>query len=131
MEKQKGYESVPTQDSLEDGAIMGSNNSRTSPNSLFRRCWQSLAALLVLAVYTLVVAVLAKKTSGQTSPFGGDIIRCECLAGAPLAFSNRSRVLSAPAMDYIKYETREVDYLDWKESSAYFGEPSKEIDSNW
>lgn len=131
MEKQKGYESVPTQDSLEDGAVMGSSNARTSPNSLLRRCWQSIAALLALAVYTLGVVVLAKKTSGQTSPFGGNIILCECPAGTPLAFADRSRVLSAPAMDYIKYETREVDYLNWKESSAYFGEPSKEIDSNW
>lgn len=81
MEKQKGYESVPTKDSLEDGAVMGSSTARTSPNSLFRRCWQSIAALLVLTVYTLGVVVLAKKTSGQTSPFSGNIIRCESLSG--------------------------------------------------
>ena len=131
MEKQKEYRPVPTQDSLDDGPVMESSNVRGSPNTLFRRCWQSITAMLALALYTLVVVVLARKTPGQHSPFGGSIIRCECLERAPLAVTDRSRVWAAPAMDYIKYETREVNYLDWKESSAYFGEPSKEIDSNW
>lgn len=94
MEKQKGYETVPTQDSLEDGPVIESSNAQTSPNNLFRRCWQSISALLALTMYTLVIVVLAEKNSCQNSPFGRNIIRCKCLESAPLAFVDRPLILS-------------------------------------
>jgi len=31
----------------------------------------------------------------------------------------------------VRYEIREIDYLNWTTSAAYFGKPSEEVDSNW
>jgi hypothetical protein len=39
--------------------------------------------------------------------------------------------LIAPAQNYVKYETREMTYMDWDDSSKYFGKPSDEVDANW
>jgi len=37
----------------------------------------------------------------------------------------------ALAADQIRHEIREIDYLDWDQSAAFFGEPSKQVDKNW
>ncbi|KAI0123323.1 hypothetical protein BJ170DRAFT_687338 [Xylariales sp. AK1849] len=117
MEKLLGYRPVEHNEALsssgseEDVMLMpGLRVARRS--SWPRRLWQLLGLIVITLLYTAFVVMITERVVGKGRPRDGRIVR-------------------SPAEDYVKYEVREIDYLDWKESSDFFGEPSPEIDSNW
>lgn len=92
------------------------------------KAFQCLATILVLLVYTVLVVKMARGASAEDYR----IIECN----SPLETLFWISVLTsldspAPASSYIEHEYREINYLDWKKSSDFFGEPSPEVDSNW
>ncbi|KAH8890215.1 hypothetical protein GQ53DRAFT_868018 [Thozetella sp. PMI_491] len=117
MEKTVGYRPVEHDETLsssgseEDAMLMGGAKF-TRRNTYLQNLWRGLGAVLFLAVYTAAVVTVTRRTS-------------------PGQHAGDSSIIKSPAEDYVKYDIREIDYLDWKDSSDYFGEPSKEIDGNW
>ncbi|KAB5515354.1 hypothetical protein GE09DRAFT_1160167 [Coniochaeta sp. 2T2.1] len=96
----------------EDAQLIASQPPLQRRRERRRAVWLVAGAVLIILTYTPLVVFLSRRSVVEDVTFGGRIIR-------------------SPAADYVKKEVREVNYLDWEESAAFFGKPSKEVDRNW
>ncbi|KAH8911761.1 hypothetical protein BR93DRAFT_13883 [Coniochaeta sp. PMI_546] len=115
--EQRSYSPVSFHESktsleCENAQLIGISTAPKARRERLRTVWMSICAAVFLSGYTAFVVLLARRTVVEDPTHGGKIIK-------------------SLAADYVQHEIREIDYLDWDQSSAFFGKPSKTVDSNW
>lgn len=133
--EQRSYSPVSFHESktsleCENAQLIGISTAPKARRERLRTVWMSICAAVFLSGYTAFVVLLARRTVVEDPTHGGKIIKCEHVAADGLSRAGIDFAV-ALAADYVQHEIREIDYLDWDQSSAFFGKPSKTVDSNW